>query len=250
VPQANGAIPLFLEKREQQVGKKILVIDDDELVRYGLERALRMEGVEVITAATASAALFNLSSCRYDLCLLDVHLPDLNGMQLLRIIKDICPRLRVIMMTASYIDDRLLSEHIQQAIAAGACQFIAKPFNLQELKEFAMQALRADNGFHTGFRFCDQRFLARKIRIKERKPFAEEVHYSLSVIENGANRRLLLQGRGVDINEYGLGMVTAYPLLTGQVISMEQANLNRSGKVVWSRMCEQHLNCRAGIHFA
>ena len=176
--------------------KKILVVDDDELVLYGLEKALKSEGVVVVTAGTASEAVLKLSSCSYDLCLLDVHLPDFSGIELMKIIKDICPKVKIMVMTGSFIDNRNLSESITEAIQNGACHFIPKPFNLHELKDIVVQALHADDGFHPGFRFSGDRFFERKLRKKDRVPFPEEIPYSMSVIENGRRQPSAAAGPG------------------------------------------------------
>lgn len=229
--------------------KKILVVDDDELVLYGLEKALGFEGVSVATAATASEAVLKLSSCPYDLCLLDVHLPDFSGMVLMKIIKDICPKVRVIIMTASYIDDQSLGEDIKTAMACGVCQFVTKPFDLHELKDLVLQALHADNGFHTGFRFNGDRFFVRKARKKARTPFEDEIRYSTSVIENGGDNRLLLLARTIDVSEHGLGFFTEYPLRPSQVVSFDHDILTRTGVVAWSTMLDER-TCRAGVKFA
>lgn len=229
--------------------KNILVVDDDELVLYGLERALKTEGVQVATAATASEAVLKLSSCPYNLCLLDVHLPDFSGMVLMKIIRDICPKVKVIIMTASYIDDRDLGRNIQEAIGNGACHFITKPFNLCELKDIVVQALRADDDFHTGFRFDGDRFFERKERSRERMPFSGEISYSMNVIENGEGNRLLLMARTVDLSEHGVGFFTEYPLRPSQVLSFEHDMLRRTGVVAWSTMVNDR-TCRAGVRFA
>jgi len=231
------------------VRKKILVVDDDELVLYGLEKALQSEGVEVTTAATASEAVLKLSNCPYDLCLLDVHLPDFSGMVLLKIIKDICPKVKVIIMTASYVDDRSLGDNIRETIRNGACHFIAKPFNLRELKDIVVQALHTDDGFHTGFRFNEDRIFERKARREERKPFAGDIQYSMSVIENGEDSRLLLLGRAVDLNRHGVGFLTEYPLRPSQAVSFDHEMIRRSGLVAWSTMIDEQI-CRVGVRFA
>lgn len=229
--------------------KKILVVDDDELVLYGLEKALKSDGVVVTTASTASEGVLKLSYCPYDLCLLDVHLPDFSGMELMRIIKDICPKVKVMIMTGSFIDDRSLSESITEAISNGACHFITKPFNLQELKDIVVQALHTDEGFHTGFRFYGDRFFERKLRKKERRPFPADIHYSMSVIENFEASRRLMLATTIDLSEHGVGFLTKYPLQPSQIISFEHDMLRQTGTVVWSTMIDEH-TCRAGVQFA
>lgn len=229
--------------------KKILVVDDDGLVQYGLKKALKTEGVLVSTANTASEAVLKFASCPYDLCLLDIRLPDFSGMVLVEIIKDICPDVKLIVMTTSYIDDQNLGRHIREAIGSGACHFITKPFELCELKDVVVQALHTNDGFHTGFRFNQDRFFRRKARKRKRKSFSEELLYSLSVIENGEDSRRLLSARAIDVSEHGVGFFTEYPLRPSQVLSFENGILSRTGVVVWSSMLDER-TCRVGVNFA
>lgn len=229
--------------------KKILVVDDDELILYGLAKALQSEGVIVTTAGAASEAILKLSACSYDLCLLDVHLPDFSGMMLMKMVKDICPNMKIIIMTASYIDDRSLGENIKEAISNEACHFITKPFDLHELKGIVVQALHADDGFHTGFRFNGDSLFERKARQKNRRPFSEEIPYSMSVIENGEGGRLQLLARAIDVSEHGVGFLTDYPLRPSQVVSFEHDDLRRTGLVAWSTMIDER-TCRAGVRYA
>lgn len=234
---------------EMRVHKKILIVDDDELILYGLEKALQSEGVVVTTARTASEAVVKLSSCPYDLCLLDVYLTDFSGMALMKMINDICPKVKVVIMTASYVDDTGLGENILEATRSGACHFIAKPFDLHELKDIVVQALHTDDGFHTGFRFSGDRFFERKARKTNRMPFSDDIRYSMSVIENGEGGRLQLMARAIDLSEHGVGFLTEYPLRPSQVVSFEHDVLKRTGWVAWSTMIDEQ-TCRAGVRFA
>ena len=120
--------------------KRILVIDDEHLMLYGLKKALSQEQVEVDTAGSAGEAKLALSSCRYDLCLIDIRLPDENGFKLMEVVRDLCPDIKIILMTAGDITlDDELNENIQKAKANGVCHFLCKPFDLDELKGLATQ---------------------------------------------------------------------------------------------------------------
>lgn len=230
--------------------KKILIVDDDELVLYGLEKVLQAEGFVVTTAASASEAVLRLSFCPCDLCLLDVHLPDFRGMALIKTLQELCPKMKVIIMTASYIDDQDLEGSLKESIQNGACHLIAKPFDLHELKDLVVQALHTDDGyFHPGFRFNVDRVSEKKARKGERKPFAGDIRYSMSDIENGEGGRLQLLARAIDLSEHGVGFFTEYPLRSAQVVSFEHDGLRRTGMVAWSTMIDEQ-TCRAGVRFA
>ena len=116
------------------MNKNILVVDDNELILYGLFKVLQAESFTVQVASTTQMALENLAYCPYTLCLLDINLPDFNGLELMKIIKDVCPHTKIIVMTASYLGSPELSEKINGAIANGACHFIAKPFKPADLR--------------------------------------------------------------------------------------------------------------------
>ncbi|MCX6948452.1 MAG: response regulator [Opitutae bacterium] len=105
---------------------RILVVDDDELNRDMLVRRLEKNGYQIEEAATGQAALTILKDGDYDLVLLDILMPGLDGFQTLEFIKA-DPRLRhipVIMLTA--LDD---VESTVRCIEAGAEDFVPKPFN-------------------------------------------------------------------------------------------------------------------------
>jgi len=105
---------------------RLLAVDDDELNRDMLVRRLEKNGYQVEEAASGQAALTKLQDGNYDLVLLDILMPGLDGFQTLELIKA-DPRLRhipVIMLTA--LDD---VESTVRCIEAGAEDFVPKPFN-------------------------------------------------------------------------------------------------------------------------
>lgn len=240
--QASSIIP-----KGESVKKKILVIDDDQLILYGLQKALRQESVDVTTAATAGIAMEELSVCPYDLCLLDIHLPDYNGLDLMKIITHICPKTKVIIMTASYMGDDELSSNIKQAAKNGACHFMTKPFELAEVKDIITQALTEED-FHTGVRFTDRAFV-KKSRKFTRTPHTQKLQIAMTIVGEGETQRRHTSARAVDISSGGIGLVTRYPLRVEQVLGFEDDMPCKTGIVVWSVM-EKNNNCRTGVRFA
>lgn len=224
-----------------------MIIDDDLLVLYGLQKALRREAVDVATASSAGLAMDELSVCPYDLCLLDIHLPDYNGLELMKIIKQTCPKTKVIVMTASYTGDDELSSNIKQAAENGACHFLTKPFDLNEVKDIIKKAL-SEKDFHTGVRFTDNAFV-KKTRKFRRRLNSQEMDIAMTIIGEGEIKRRHAEAESVDISEGGVGVVTSYPLRVSQVLCLKSAVTDKTGIVVWSRMDEDN-TCRAGVRFA
>src|SRR5271163_1335169 len=106
----------------------ILVVDDELEIREGLEALLTSENFEVTVAETGEAGLQRLEDRPFDLMLLDVSLPDRNGLELLREIRRREPYLSIILITAFGSIDMA-----RQAFKSGAQDYITKPWSNDEL---------------------------------------------------------------------------------------------------------------------
>ncbi len=114
--------------------KRILVVDDEKPLRELIERILRKEGYEVLEAATTKEALKLIQEA--DLLLLDLRLPDGDGLELLRRIRRVDEGLPIIIITA-YGSLKSLVD----AMALNAYHYIPKPFNIGTIKETVKEAL-------------------------------------------------------------------------------------------------------------
>ncbi len=120
---------------------RILVVDDDPAVRSSLDRALRLEGYEVETAADGPAALQILSLGSPDAVVLDLGLPGLDGLAVCRRLRSAGDDTPVLMLTArDAVDDRV------QGLDAGADDYLVKPFALAELLARLRALLRRRSG--------------------------------------------------------------------------------------------------------
>jgi DNA-binding NtrC family response regulator len=114
----------------------ILVVDDERSIRIGLKGLLAKEGYEVAIAESGGEALRFLDGQPFDLVLTDLRMPGLDGVSLLKKIKEQYPDTLVVMMTA-YGSEKIAVE----AMKAGAHDYIVKPFDNEEVKILARQAL-------------------------------------------------------------------------------------------------------------
>jgi DNA-binding NtrC family response regulator len=106
----------------------ILIIDDEAEIRESLQTLLEFEGYEVETAANGSQGLSKLGDRPFDLVLLDLALPDRNGLELLPEIRAIDPQISVIMITAyGTVEDAV------RAMQSGAANFLQKPWDNEKL---------------------------------------------------------------------------------------------------------------------
>ncbi|HLO41100.1 MAG TPA: response regulator transcription factor [Phycisphaerales bacterium] len=106
----------------------VLVVEDDAAVRRGVVDALTFAGYRVIEAADGRAGLNAASEGSIDLVLLDILMPKMNGMDVLRAIREDLPGLPVIFLTA-----RGLEEDRVAGLRAGADDYIVKPFGPKEM---------------------------------------------------------------------------------------------------------------------
>src|SRR2546421_309724 len=108
---------------------KILVVDDEKMIRWSLGEALRGWGFEPIEAETGSGALAAFEAESPAAILLDINLPDASGLEVLRKIRQRQPDAVAIMITANVLVDETIA-----ALRGGAYDFIGKPINLEELQ--------------------------------------------------------------------------------------------------------------------
>src|SRR5262249_32668350 len=110
------------------MGNRLLVVDDDDEVRDAVARALRLEGFTVTTAAGGAAALREVDSASPDAIVLDVLMPDVDGLEVCRRLRDHSDRTPILLLTArDAVDDRVAG------LDAGADDYLVKPFALAEL---------------------------------------------------------------------------------------------------------------------
>ncbi len=117
--------------------ERVLLIEDDPAIVAGLELNLALEGYEVLTAADGEAGYRRALEERPDLVLLDVMLPGINGLEVLRRLREIDADVPVLILTARGEEgDRVLG------LQLGADDYISKPFHLPELRARINAALR------------------------------------------------------------------------------------------------------------
>jgi len=106
----------------------VLIIDDESAIRESLETLLETEGYAVQSASSAEEGLARLAEREYDLLLLDLALPDRNGLDLLRDLRIQNPQLSIIMITAYGT-----VENAVKAMQSGAVNFVQKPWDNEKL---------------------------------------------------------------------------------------------------------------------
>ncbi len=118
--------------------KRILIVDDEKLVRWALTQKCTEYGYQSVEAESGEEALRALQGESVDAVLLDVHLPDMSGIEVLEKLKQAGETRSIIMMTADpQLDD------VKAALRMGAYDFVSKPINFEELGVTMQNALEA-----------------------------------------------------------------------------------------------------------
>lgn len=108
--------------------RRVLVVDDEPSLVLATKMALTDAGWSVATATTGEEALDHLERCRVDVMVLDLRLPGLDGLEVLRVVRDEHPNVRVLVMSAYGTVEAAV-----EALVLGASDFLRKPFNPEEL---------------------------------------------------------------------------------------------------------------------
>ncbi|OHB70648.1 MAG: hypothetical protein A2W23_08500 [Planctomycetes bacterium RBG_16_43_13] len=123
---------------------KVLIVDDHRLFREGLSTLLReTDDIEVIgDAQNGKDAMIQVRELKPDVVLMDLEMPELDGIEAIRLISNKFPNVKILALT-SYEDD----EHIYSAILAGASGYVVKRVNRDELLKIIKSAYRGETFF-------------------------------------------------------------------------------------------------------
>jgi two-component system, OmpR family, response regulator MprA len=159
---------------------RILVVDDEPAVRVALERALKLEHYDVEMAADGKEALDLLATRHVDALVLDIGMPEVDGLEVCRRLRAAGDHTPVLMLTArDAVDDRV------EGLDAGADDYLVKPFALRELQARVRAILRRTEVAHEEgvLRFGDVTM----------DPIAHEVHRGERLIDLSRTEYSLLE---------------------------------------------------------
>ncbi len=172
--------------------QSVLIIDDDPNIREVIARIIDQPKRTILHAANATEAELTLSTESIDLCLVDISLPDGNGIDIVNRVRDAHPLTRSILITGDATTERAVD-----AIRAGAVDFITKPLDNDDLSTRVTDALRRQ---HKAFR-RDQRLDRLRTLCKQLNKARHEITQQVDILCND--------------------LVIAYQELANQMQSME-----------------------------
>ncbi len=119
--------------------KSVLIVDDEKNIRLTLSQALESLDLETDTALNGEEALEKLNQKEYGLMLLDLKMPGMDGMEVLRQVRQIKPGIRVIIITAHGTIDSAV-----EAMKLGAVDFLQKPFAPKEIRDLVVRVMNRE----------------------------------------------------------------------------------------------------------
>ena len=178
------------------MAKKVLVVDDEKLIVKGIRFSLEQDGMEVTCAYDGEEALRLAQENKFDMILLDIMLPKMDGFEVCQAIREFS-NMPIVMLTAKGDDmDKILG------LEYGADDYITKPFNILEVK-------------------------ARIKAIMRRTAASEPKEENSKVIENGdlkldcESRRLFVQGRAINLTAKEFDLLELLVMNPNKVYSRE-----------------------------
>jgi two-component system OmpR family response regulator len=172
---------------------RILIVEDEPVLADGLTRSLRQSDYAVDCTGSGNDADHILATQSYDLVILDLGLPQLDGLEVLRRLRHRGSRVPVLVLTArDTLDDRV------KGLDLGADDYLSKPFELAELEARVRALIR--RGHSGGGSLLS--------------------HGTLSV--DTAGRRVMLNGEPLELSARELGVLEVLMLRTGRVVNKEQ----------------------------
>ena len=219
--------------------KKMLIVDDDQLIGWALEKGLPGENLSVTIVETGQDALLEIGKNHYHLVLLDIHLPDINGLELLGEIRRKSPDSRIFITSADVSESNK-----EKAISGGACQFLEKPFSISAIQSL----LRSAFGDYSKKRSHDRYICNLPVHVE--LPGTSPVDAPL---KSGHHRGCIL-----DVGKAGIRLSIDQPLAIGQMLrlahALEDSAFTRfippgaEAEVVW--VAPDADGCTAGLQFA
>lgn len=191
-------------------GLRVLVVDDDRLISWALEQELSGDGVAVTVCHDGHGASRKIRAATYDVAILDINLPDANGLAILEEIRQLSPATRAIVVTAD-----ASPANLRRAIEAGADQFLEKPFDPSVIGGRVRDMFRD----YPVPRKHPRHLCRFPVRISLLAPMPPGAGFDIDQ----------LGGLAENVGGGGIRVATGYPLAAGQIVRVRTGEPDSAG---------------------
>jgi len=185
--------------------KSVLVVDDDNLVCWALRKELANHRMNACIAGSGAECMKAVRENRFDLIFLDIHLPDANGIDLMKPIREISPESKVVIISG---DGNFQGK--ERALSEGAAQYLEKPFDISLVGRIAESSFTEFSRKRKHPRYL----CSIPLRLSILAPSPEEAQFDLDS----------LGGTIGDLGPGGVRVNTEYPLQEGQGVRLRIDN--------------------------
>lgn len=222
--------------------KKILVLDNSPFIRYLLTRTLQSDVTSVVTASNIEKAFVAVKEQPHDLFFLDMQMLNNSSMgETLRSLKGLSPQIKIMMMSETYPGDETFRELNEMMDV-----FIPKPFFPSEIRRLAGQSLGLGEHYWDRYETIEDTTISQKRR-EDRVPATETIDFTVSTVRGGSES-VSLKGNVINRSPSGIGMLTEYPIVPGNLVMLTHGTELHEGIVTWSRKMDD-TTYSAGIFF-
>ncbi|MEK6744812.1 MAG: response regulator [Nitrospirota bacterium] len=224
---------------------KILVVDDENLIRYSLTMTFRGANISIRTAGTGEEALQAIKEERFDVCFLDLHLPDMGGVEILRALGSVNPDTKVIVMSGD-IMDRQTSDMVRKY----AVMFLEKPFDLDHAKYIVNLIMTRHD---TASRIAQHPYVRRPSTQERRR---HERHESSKIVMcstmafDGDRDAVNIEAALKDVSDSGMRLITTQPVSPGCLLTLFDGDVINLGVVRWMASTQPQGSYQIGVQFS
>ena len=232
--------------------KRILIVDDENLIRYSLSASLRQDDTYVKAVECGQDALDEMDHIFYDLCFLDVNLPDINGLEIMKYIKKSSPATKIIIMTGGVVDE----PEMLQSIQANANLLLPKPFDLDRIKLFVdrilgrgMSIRRSEEQSYSGSEHEPFENWLREDKRQYQRRAAEQCTTCSVIVAEREQENKKITASVLDVSDAGMRIRTDFGLKPGHLLKLNNSPALSTAVVRWSKSAKDENAYHAGIQF-
>ena len=224
---------------------KMLVVDDENLIRYSLTMTFKGTNISVRTAETGREALQAIQEERFDICFLDLHLPDMGGVEVLRTLSSVAPETKVIVMSGD-----LMEQQTRDIVRKHAVLFMEKPFDLDYAKHITNLIIKRFDSASSDVGLPDLHLPSAQERRRCIRHESNKVIMCSAMVSASDTKAVNIEATLKDISDTGMGLVLTQPVKPGSVLTLFDGKSINLGVVRWMASAQPQGPYQIGVQFS